>query len=203
MNPIAICLDLVLVSLLSLALWIGLRLEKRLKVLRGSQEGFVNAVAELNAGVDKAQSGLAELRSATLEARTELADRIQDAKGMTARLERQAAAAEQAAQRLEAMIERAGQIRPAASREFFSSARPGESRDPGVVGPSAARAQASREEPLVLRRAALSQPSEKSLGPGFRRDERDTGGAEPGLRSRARVDDDLFDGPLSLRGGRR
>jgi len=93
MSPIAFALDLLLVSLLMLAVWLGVRLERRLKGLRDSQAGFVNAVAELNAGVEKAQIGLSELKAATLEARTELADRIQDAKGMTARLERQAAAA--------------------------------------------------------------------------------------------------------------
>jgi hypothetical protein len=204
MNPIVVCLDLMLVSLLLLALWIGFRLEKRLKVLRDSQTGFVNAVAELNAGVEKAQSGLVELKSATLEARTELADRIQDARGMTARLERQAASAEQAVQRLEAAIQRASQLRP--SRDLPPSARPGEGRDPGVPGP--ARTQALQEEPLVLRRAALSQPSETSRGPATdqvrgRRDDRAEAGANPAPRARARIDDDLFDNPLSLRGGRR
>src|SRR5215467_2686107 len=69
------------------------------------------SIPALNAGIDKAQAGLTELKSATLEARTELADRIQDAKGMTARLERHAAAADQAAQRLEAVIARAVEAR--------------------------------------------------------------------------------------------
>jgi hypothetical protein len=187
---IAICLDLVLITLLLLAVWIGLRLEKRLKVLRGSQEGFVTAVAELNAGVDKAQAGLVELKSATLEARTELADRIQDAKGMTARLERQAAAAEQAIQRLEAVIERAAQVKPVAARDFPQPAHPRESRDPGVFGirDRSAGQNRSEDEPLILRREALSQS------------ERGSGGS---TRSKARVDDDLFDGPLGMFGGRR
>jgi hypothetical protein len=184
MNPIAICLDLVLISLLLLAVWIGFRLEKRLKVLRGSQEGFVNAVAELNAGVERAQSGLAELKAATLEARTELADRIQDARGIGARLERQAAAAEAAARSLEGVIERASALRPMA----FSSARPREGGDPGVLSDRAAR-----EEPLMLRREALANAQEKGLGPRLRGDERRV------ERSRARIDDDLFELPGARR----
>src|SRR5689334_17235145 len=112
MSAIAVCLNLILVSLLMLAVWIGIRLERRLKTLRGSQEGFVTAVAELNAGIEKAHDGLAELKSATLEARTELADRIQDAKGMYAKLERQAAAADEAARKLEALVERAQRAVP-------------------------------------------------------------------------------------------
>ena len=202
MSPIAICLDLVLITLLFLALWIGFRLEKRLKLLRDSQAGFVNAVAELNAGVDKAQSGLAELRAATLEARTELADRIQDAKGMTSRLERQAVVATEAAVKLEALIERANAIRPMPMRPPAPSAHPGEGRDPGLLGRLVPRREpVEREEPLTLRRAALSQPVEKSLDPGLRRDER-LGGVPADTRSRARIDDDLFEGPLSIRGGR-
>ena len=196
MSPIAICLDLVLITLLLLAVWIGFRLERRLKVLRGSQEGFVSAVAELNAGVDKAQAGLAELRMATLEARTELADRIQDAKGMTVRLERQAAAAEQAASRLEAVIERASTVRPLPPRTYPAPGHPGESRDPGFLESGARRGEPmEREEPLTLRRAALSHPAEK--GSGLRPNERNP------ERSRARIDDDLFDGPLNASGCRR
>ena len=195
---IAICLNLVLITLLLLAVWIGVRLEKRLKLLRGSQEGFVGAVAELNAGVDKAQAGLSELKMATLEARTELADRIQDAKGMTARLERQAAAAEQAVQRLEAMIEKANALPPPSrGRDQGRGAEPltlrSRAERPAAPEPTRGEGALSKgpdprwvEEQLVLRRAALSQPP-----------------PPPAERGRARiVDEDLFDRPLSL-GGRR
>jgi hypothetical protein len=192
---IAICLDLVLVTLLLLAVWIGFRLERRLKVLRGSQEGFVNAVAELNGGIERAQSGLIELKSVTLEARSELADRIQDAKGMTSRLERQAAAAEQAAQRLEALIERAAAVQfppPSRGRDEGRGAEPASPRPSWqterasafTARPPSPDPRGEGNDELVLRRAALSRPP----------------AAE---RSRTRIDDDLFDAPMSVRGGRR
>ena len=180
MSPIAFALDLLLVSLLMLAVWIGVRLERRLKGLRDSQAGFVNAVAELNDGVAKAQSGLADLKAATLEGSTVLADRIQDAKGMIARLERQIAAADAAAGRLDAAVERANSARPApASYAPQYSAHPGEGRDPGVLSLN------NRDRASPLRREALAHAVEKSLGPGLRRDER--------VVARPRLDEDLFE----------
>jgi hypothetical protein len=187
MSAIAVCLNLLLISLLMLAVWIGFRLERRLKVLRGSQEGFVSAVAELNAGVDKAQAGLAELKSATLEARTELTDRLQDARGAAARIERQTAAAEEAARKLEALIERAQRSVPErlqTSAHPRPRARP--EADPRINsgGDPGFFERARRfEEALVLRREALSQPPEKHLDPRLRGDERKVAG----------FDDDLFE----------
>jgi X-X-X-Leu-X-X-Gly heptad repeat protein len=160
MNPIAFALDLLLVSLLLIAVWIGIRLERRLKTLRDSQAGFVNAVNELNDGVGRAQSGLQELKAATLAARTELADRVQDAKGMLARLERGLTGAEASARGLEGVIERAQGMRVQAfqthSAPIAATATP-----PSRYARPAATAQAAdeQEEPLMLRRAALSRPS--------------------------------------------
>ena len=104
MNAIAFCLDLILASLLLAALFVGLRLDRKLKVLKDSQSGFANAVAELDAAIVKAQDGLSALKATAVQAETAIADRIQDARGMTARLDQQSAAAKTAADKLERLL---------------------------------------------------------------------------------------------------
>jgi|WetSurMetagenome_2_1015567.scaffolds.fasta_scaffold242582_2 hypothetical protein len=201
MSAVAFCMDLILASLLLAALLVGVRLEKRLKVLRESQAGFAGAVAELNAAVARAEHGLAELKTAALEAQTTVADRIQDAKGMTARLERQALAANEAADRLEKTMERHAAMpvreyppaRPApapVARERPPSAHPRESGDPGVLGLRARVQGGPAQAQSPLRREALSRPEpEKDLGSRFRGDER----SNMSTLRRPAADDELFD----------
>ena len=187
---IAIALDLFLATLLICALLVGLRLERRLKVLRDSQTGFAAAVIELNAAMAKAQQGLADLKAATTEAQTDLTDRIQDARGVAARLDQKTPGAAEAAVKLEAVIERATAVlaRGAAERTLRAeeAAMPpphyARSPYPARAPAPAPRPAAQEEEPLVLRPAALSRPAP---------------------RSRAPADDDLFEAPLSMRPGDR
>jgi len=89
MSIIGVALNLLLATLLVAALGLGLRLNKRLRALRESQEGFAKAVAELDMAAQRAEQGLADLRAATDEASESLADRIEKARELTARLERQ------------------------------------------------------------------------------------------------------------------
>lgn len=210
MSAVAFCMDLILASLLLAALLVGIRLEKRLKVLRESQAGFAGAVAELNAAVARAEQGLAELKTAALEAQTTIADRVQDAKGMTARLERQAVVANEAADRLDQTLERYAAMpvreyppaRPFA-REIPPTAPPRASGDPGVLPLRARPLGGSEPSPSAIRREALSMPEqEKHPGPHFensasplrgrgRGDERMSGG--PSTSRRPAADDELFD----------
>lgn len=196
MSAVAFCMDLILGSLLLAALLVGMRLEKRLKALRESQAGFAGAVLELDAAIARAEQGLAELKSAAMEAHTTVADRLQDAKGMTARLDKQTQCAGEAAERLEKAIERYASLpirdfSAARPRNVPQPAHPGESRDPGVLSlHQRVPTPPERSEPIPFKREALSRGEpEKSLDPGLRRHERMNGSA---LR-RPSADDELFD----------
>jgi ABC-type transporter Mla subunit MlaD len=93
MSLISVIMNLVLAGLLLAALGMGVRLNRRLKALRDSQDGFATAVAELNAAAQRAEQGLADLRAATDEATDELADRIEKGRALAAKLERLTASA--------------------------------------------------------------------------------------------------------------
>ena len=173
MNAIAFCLDLILASLLLAALFVGLRLDRKLKALKDSQSGFVNAVAELDGAVVKAQEGLGALKATAAQVETAIADRIQDARGITARLEQQAKAATAASDKLERLLERY----PSSAAQSGA----GRAADFQALRDRASDYLASRQP---IAREALSRPApeqEKGMGPG-RRDERRMSG-----------DDDLFE----------
>lgn len=89
MSAIAIGMNLLLGGLLVAALLMGARLNARLKALRESHAGFAKAVADLDAAAARAEQGLADLRAATDEAHDALADRIEKARALTAKLDRQ------------------------------------------------------------------------------------------------------------------
>jgi hypothetical protein len=88
MSLIGIGMNLLLAVLLACALALGLRLNRRLKALRDSHDGFAVAVRELNAAAERAEQGLADLRAATDEATDTLADRIEKGRALAAKLER-------------------------------------------------------------------------------------------------------------------
>lgn len=113
MSIIAIGMNLMLAGLLVAALVIGIRLNNRLKALRDSHEGFAKAVAELDAAAQRAEQGLADLRAATDEAHDALADRIEKARALTAKLDRQLQSAPQVAARSEAPVRAERPERPA------------------------------------------------------------------------------------------
>jgi hypothetical protein len=88
MSVIGLALNVLLIALLGAALVMGYRLNKRLKVLRESQEGFAAAVQELNQAAARAEQGLAELRAASDEALDLLSDRIDKGRQLAAKLEK-------------------------------------------------------------------------------------------------------------------
>jgi len=180
MNAIAFCLDLILASLLLAALFVGLRLDRKLKALKDSQSGFVNAVAELDASLVKAQGSLAALKAAAAEAQTAIGDRIQDAKGITARLDQNAKTAAAASEKLERLLERY----PSGAATQPEREIPARAAGPDPMS-LRDRIAAGLPNHRPLPREALSRPlspADRTTGPGLRRDER-----------RANSDDDLFE----------
>src|SRR5512140_2570637 len=88
MSIIGLAMNLLLAGLLIAALGMGWRLNRRLKALRDSHDGFAVAVAELNTAAARAEQGLADLRAATDEAVDILGDRIEKGRTLANRLDR-------------------------------------------------------------------------------------------------------------------
>lgn len=88
MSIIGLVMNVLLAGLLLAALVMGWRLNRRLKALRDSHDGFAIAVRELNGAAARAEQGLADLRAATDEAVDELADRIEKGRALATRLQR-------------------------------------------------------------------------------------------------------------------
>lgn len=93
---ISIGLNLLLGVMLFCGLLMGVRLEKRLRVLRDSHLDFAKAVSELDQAADRTETSLASLRAGTEAARTDLAARIDQARLACQRLEQLTASAEKA-----------------------------------------------------------------------------------------------------------
>jgi len=129
MSLIGLGMNALLAVLLACALVLGLRLNRRLKALRDSHDGFAVAVRELNAAAERAEQGLADLRAATDEATDTLADRIEKGRALAARLERLIAEA------------------PAAGREPTSAREEGHDKRLGALLAAARDARARPERP--------------------------------------------------------
>lgn len=99
MSAIALGMNLFLAVLLLAALFVGWRLERRLRGLRDSHTLFARAVGDLDGAVVRAQSGLSELREATDEAIDLLGGRLTRAREASDRLEKAIADAERTAAR--------------------------------------------------------------------------------------------------------
>ncbi len=144
MSVAVIGLNLLLVALLIAALAFGWRLERRLKALRDSHDGFARAVADLDAAAARAEQGLADLRAATDEAADSLAGRIETARVLAERLDQGVTAS---STRLADDAERVAQPAPAPAsapvRERMVFARP----EPAVTPRSRARVDDDLFEP--------------------------------------------------------
>ena len=189
MSAIAIGMNLLLAGLLAAALVLGIRLNNRLKALRDSHDGFAKAVADLDVAAARAEQGLADLRAATDEAADLLADRIEKARALTAKLDRQTQGQTHGAPPVSSAPPTAGQPAP----------RPAESASrPLQLGPRPAP-QPERLEKLGALLASARQPRQRP-DPGRGR----FGSAPAPERPRLRFEDDLFDDepPLTLRNPR-
>lgn len=172
MSLVAVAMNALLAILLIVALGFGWRLERRLKALRDSHAGFAKAVADLDLAAARAEQGLADLRAATDEASDALADRIERATALAAKLD----------ERLNRPL-----VTPAPP-----AAAPAPARTDRPESTADRRLKAEDFERLLDREAKVGRPSEASTRPTAVR---------PNLpketpRSRARVDDDLFEGPV-------
>ncbi len=168
MSIAALALNGLLAILLIVALAFGWRLERRLKALRDSHAGFAKAVADLDLAAARAEQGLADLRAATDEASEALADRIERATALAAKLDER--------------LDRPMVTPPPSARPALSVAR-AEPSPPKVDR----RLKAEDFERLLEREAKIpSRPSEPASRPHVTKET---------PRSRARVDDDLFEGP--------
>jgi hypothetical protein len=88
MSDIGLIMNALLGVLLIGALFVGWRLEGRLKALRASHQSFSQAVSDLDRAAARAEQGLADLRAATDEASESLAARIDRAGHLAGRLEK-------------------------------------------------------------------------------------------------------------------
>jgi hypothetical protein len=101
MNPITIGMDVLLAGLLLAALWMGARLNGRLKALKESHQGFAIAVQTLDAAATKADAALKSLHAASEEAHDSLLARIDTARALALKLEKASETADRAAVRAE------------------------------------------------------------------------------------------------------
>jgi hypothetical protein len=144
MSVAVIGLNLLLVALLIAALAFGWRLERRLKALRDSHDGFARAVADLDAAAARAEQGLADLRAATDEAADSLAGRIETARVLAERLDQGVTASStRLADDAERVAQPASAPAPAPVRERMVFARP----EPAVTPRSRARVDDDLFEP--------------------------------------------------------
>lgn len=184
MSAIAFAMNGFLAVLLIAALVFGWRLERRLKALRDSHAGFAQAVTDLDKAAARAEQGLADLRAATDEAAETLAVRIERAQALAAQLEErvsrplpaptQAPAARP--ERFERPVDRF-------EREPLLRATP----EPSMPPQAERRLKAEDFERLLEREDRIPPTARPTLGaPSASRET---------PRSRARIDDDLFDGP--------
>jgi hypothetical protein len=179
MSIIGLILNLMLAGLLVAALGVGWRLNRRLKALRDSHDGFAVAVAELNTAAARAEQGLADLRSATDEAVDILGDRIEKGRTLATRLDRliEHAAVPQRAQPAAAIVDD-----PVAERRL------------GALLAAARQARPERVMP-PLRPEVLGQPEALGRAEAVARAALE----RQAPRARRSVEDDLFDDePLTL-----
>lgn len=149
MSLITFALDGILGLLLISALFLGWRLDRRLKALRDSHAGFAQAVADLDRAAQRAEQGLADLRMATDEAAEVLAARIDKAKTLSMKLDGQTNRLEEAA--ANPMLREARDVSaPAARPRAYADARP----VAAAPAPSPARSRARIDDDLFDEPAA-------------------------------------------------
>ncbi|MFI4934951.1 MAG: DUF6468 domain-containing protein [Caulobacterales bacterium] len=190
MSDIGLILNAILGGLLVGALILGWRLEGRLKALRASHQSFTRAVEDLDRAAARAEQGLADLRAATDEAAETLAGRIERAKTLAASLERLTGEAAEAEVRL------AAAPRPQVSRDSaFARFAERYGAAPRSMAVAPVRTDLILEEPaerastVTRLRAGALQALSRAPQP------EPQASAVASHRSRARVDDELFDAP--------
>lgn len=170
MSLVAFAMNGLLAVLLIAALAFGWRLERRLKALRDSHEGFAKAVKDLDQAAARAEQGLADLRAATDEAAETLAVRIERAQALAAQLD-----------------ERISRPAPAPRPDREPPPVRGKREPEPAQSAAERRLKAEDFERLLDRESRLPPAARPILGA--------PAAPQETPRSRARIDDDLFDGP--------
>ena len=191
MSPIALVMNLVLAALLLSALGFGVRLERRLKALRDGQASFAGAVADLDRAARRAEQGLAALRQATEETVDLLAGRIEKARELAARLDGLTADAARPIARAPGA--------PRRRRDRAVAGRPADKTPPPLSAAEDSPPRWSRRRRLTVwpdwtpdLRRSPAEPRPARSDP------------RPTQRSRASIDDELFDSaPRTVAGARR
>ena len=179
MSLIAIAMNILLAVLLVAVLWLGWRLDRRLRAIRDGQGDFTKAIAQLDSAAARAHAGLAELRAATDEAIDLLGGRIARAREASDRLDQALARAE--AMPMTAPIAQADRS-PLPAREGVAE----DERTPRGFEALLARIEASQ--------ARVARPAEPALRPAIIVPE----APPPAARRPMTADDDLFvDGALA------
>ncbi len=179
MSLIAIAMNAILAGLLLAAMAVGIRLNRRLKALRDSHEGFETAVRDLNMAAVRAEQGLADLRAATDEATDILSDRIDKGRALALKLERLVSSAPETPRA--AAPERPARAMPAAMPAPRMGAA--EQRLADLMALARARIAAEDGETLKVEPVAARPQDEPLVGRA----------ALPGRRITSMVDDDLFE----------
>ena len=149
-------MDFVLMGLLVAALWFGVRLDKKLKALRGAHEGFARAVSDLDQAAIRAHHSLKDLRTDADESQDLLHGRILAARDLLQKIETQTARAERAARELDGQVGRVSQVQARAedavrrleSMPRYEERRP-ESRQESRQEPRSEQRQAPRPQPRL------------------------------------------------------
>jgi hypothetical protein len=181
MSLTAIALNGLLAILLLIALAFGVRLERRLKALRDSHEGFAKAVADLDRAAMRAEQGLADLRAATDEAADTLSDRIAKAQALAVQLDERL-------NRPMVTPPPTSTGRAAVEQRLAAEPRPMRAPEPEPSPETQRRLRAEDFEKLLDREARIPRdaPPPSAARPSAPKET---------PRSRARIDDDLFEGP--------
>jgi hypothetical protein len=190
MSDIALIVNGVLGVLLLCALFVGWRLEGRLKALKASHASFAQAVGDLDRAAARAEQGLADLRAATDEAAEVLAGRIERAGALSAKLERLTVEATETEARL--IVTPRAAAAPAgrdAVLTRFAERFGAEKKAPAP--PARPRAD------LILEEEPAAPPSQAARLARLRELAEPRAAARPSPR--ARLDDDLFEAPAPRR----
>lgn len=190
MTPIAFALNGTLMLLLLLALAVGLKLERRLRGLRDSQANFAKAALELNAAIARAETGLSDIRTAMTDVEQTLTERVDEARAAVKKLEH-------------AMTRLPAAPAPVAASTAEPVTPPLVSARLGpmpALAPITATGPAPNPEDMaglpikdLLARLRGSLPLDAGQSQPSTRASRETAPATEIVRSRARVDDDLFE----------
>ncbi|HMI97091.1 MAG TPA: DUF6468 domain-containing protein [Micropepsaceae bacterium] len=124
--PVSLIVEVTLAALLAATLICCLRLDRRLRLLRGDQENLSATVRALNTAVTAAQSSLVGLRAAARDADESLGRKVSSARGLADELSLLNSAGERIAARIESARANNTQAAPRtlpAFAETFRAAR--------------------------------------------------------------------------------